>query len=145
VGSIVNGCAETANTDPNAASNPTQVTPGANPAPGQSTATQVTEVSEANFDQEVLKSSQPVLVEFGATWCVPCRNLAPTLDQLSVEYSGKLRVVKIDTDENQRLAEKYTTGELPTMIIFSHGEAKEKLVGDVPKEKLVNLVKGYAS
>ena len=141
VGSIVNGCSESA-TDTTSANNGNQSSP-ANPTANAAGSSQVSEVSEASFDREVLKSSQPVLVEFGATWCVPCKNMAPVLDQLSVEYSGKLKVIKVDADESPKLAEKYTTGELPTMIIFKNGEPKEKLIGEVPKERLVGLLKGY--
>src|SRR5271170_1315554 len=96
VGSIVNGCSESA-TDTTSANNGNQSSP-ANPTANAAGSSQVSEVSEASFDREVLKSSQPVLVEFGATWCVPCKNMAPVLDQLSVEYSGKLKVIKVDAD-----------------------------------------------
>ncbi len=142
VGSVVNGCSGTApdTTTPSTSTGQAEQPPSTNT---QSAFSQIADVSESTFGDEVLKSSQPVLVEFGAKWCVPCKKMAPILEQLASEYSGKLKVVKVNADENQSLAEKYTTGELPTIVVFTQGVAREKLVGEVPKERLVSLLKGF--
>jgi len=90
---------------------------------------QVVEFTDANFEEEVLKSSQPVLVDFWAEWCMPCRMLAPTIEKLAKDYSGKVKVGKVDTDANREIAMKYRIDAIPTVILFKDGQAAQKFVG----------------
>ncbi len=90
---------------------------------------QVVEFTDANFEQEVLKSSQPVLVDFWAEWCMPCRMLAPTIEKLAKDYAGKVKVGKVDTDANREIALKYRIDAIPTVILFKAGEPAQKFVG----------------
>lgn len=94
------------------------------------------ELNENNFKQEVLESSIPVLVDFWASWCMPCRMLAPTVEKLAEENQGKLKVGKLNTDENQRIASEYGIQGIPTLIIFKEGKEVGRTVGVMPKEKL---------
>ncbi|NLX14955.1 MAG: thioredoxin [Phycisphaerales bacterium] len=87
------------------------------------------EFTDANFESEVLNASEPVLVDFWAEWCMPCKALAPTIDELAAEYDGKAKVGKLDTDKNQSLAAKFGISAIPTVILFKDGEIKEKFVG----------------
>ncbi len=87
------------------------------------------EFTESNFEEEVLQSSEPVLVDFWAEWCMPCKALAPTIDELATEYAGKIKVGKVDTDANQSLSAQYGISAIPTVILFQDGEIKEKFVG----------------
>jgi len=87
------------------------------------------EFSEAGFDQDVLQAPEPVLVDFWAEWCMPCKALAPTIDELATEYAGKVKVGKVDTDANQSLSAKYGISAIPTVILFQGGEIKERFVG----------------
>ena len=89
----------------------------------------VQEFSDANFDQEVLQSSQPVLVDFWAEWCMPCRMLAPTIDKIAESYVGKVKVGKVDTDSNREVAMKYQINAIPTVILFKNGQVAQKFVG----------------
>ena len=93
-------------------------------------------VTEQTFDSEVIKSSVPVLVDFWATWCGPCKMIAPIVEDLAGEYQGKLKVVKLDVDENSGVAAKYSVMSIPTLGIFSKGELIERIVGYMPKEQL---------
>ena len=90
---------------------------------------QVAEFSDANFEQEVLKSSQPVLVDFWAEWCMPCRMLTPTIEKLAKDYQGKVKVGKLDTDSNREIAIKYQISAIPTVILFKDGQVAQKFVG----------------
>jgi thioredoxin 1 len=87
------------------------------------------EFTEANFEEEVLKASEPVLVDFWAEWCMPCKALAPTIDELAGDYSGKVKVGKVDTDANQSLSAQFGISAIPTVILFQNGEIKERFVG----------------
>jgi thioredoxin 1 len=87
------------------------------------------EFSEANFESEVLQSAEPVLVDFWADWCMPCKALAPTIDELADDYAGKVKVGKLDTDTNQKVAATYGISSIPTVILFQNGEIKEQFVG----------------
>ena len=89
----------------------------------------VKEFTDGNFDQEVLKSSEPVLVDFWAEWCGPCRMLAPTIDKIANEYQGKVKVGKLDTDSNREVAMKYQISAIPTVILFKNGQVAQKFVG----------------
>jgi thioredoxin 1 len=89
----------------------------------------VVEFTDQNFEQEVLKSSTPVLVDFWAEWCMPCRMLAPTIEKIAKDYAGKVKVGKLDTDANRDVAAKYSISAIPTVILFKDGEVSQKFVG----------------
>ena len=93
-------------------------------------------VDEATFQSEVLDSSEPVLVDFSAVWCGPCQMLDPVVKQLAVEWEGKVKVVKIDADENPNLVMQYGVMGIPTLLFMKGGEVKERITGFMPKEKL---------
>ncbi len=93
-------------------------------------------VTDSTFDEMVLKSPDPVLVDFWATWCRPCQMVAPILEQLTQEYSGKLTIAKIDVDQNQQTAAKFHVMSIPAMIIFKNGKPIANIVGFKPKDKL---------
>lgn len=97
-------------------------------------------VNDANFDAEVLKSSTPVLVDFWAPWCGPCRAVAPTVDAISVQFDGRLKVVKLNTDEAGEVAVKYSVTSIPTLMLFKGGEMVERVMGNRPRADLVALV-----
>ena len=94
-------------------------------------------VTEKNFDAEVLKSSVPVLVDFWAEWCGPCRMIAPIIDEVAKELAGKIKVVKINIDEAQDLATSFNIMSIPTLLIFKNGKPVEQLVGAMPKAQLI--------
>jgi thioredoxin 1 len=89
-------------------------------------------VTEATFEEEVLNSELPVLIDFWAEWCAPCKMIAPLVDQLADKYQGQLRVAKIDADENQNLLMKYGIMGIPTLMVFKDGEVAERIVGFMP-------------
>jgi len=91
------------------------------------------EVSGNNFKQEVLESSIPVLVDFWASWCMPCRMLAPTIEKLAEENQGKLKVCKLNTDENQNISAQYGIQGIPTLLFFKDGQEVDRIVGVTPK------------
>ncbi|HLW61273.1 MAG TPA: thioredoxin [bacterium] len=93
-------------------------------------------VTEQTFENEVLKSTTPVLVDFWAAWCGPCKMIAPIVEDLAGEYVGKLKVLKLDVDENGGVAAKYNVMSIPTLGIFNKGELVERIVGYMPKEQL---------
>src|SRR5436305_14287167 len=96
----------------------------------------ILEVTDASFDQDVLKSEQPVLVDFWAAWCGPCRALAPIVDELAKHYDGKIKVGKMDFDSNSATAMRYGIRCIPTLLVFKGVLLKEQIVGYVPKEKI---------
>lgn len=96
----------------------------------------VMDVSEKDFDSEVLKSDKPVVVDVWATWCGPCRMFGPIIDEVAKEYEGKVKFVKVDADENQAIGEKYGIMSIPTTLLIVKGQLKAQSVGAIPKEAL---------
>ena len=96
-------------------------------------------VTKENFENEVLKSDIPVLVDFWASWCGPCMMLSPVIEEISEELEGKVKVGKINVDEQGELAMKYGIMSIPTLLVFENGEIKNKSVGFVPKETIISL------
>ncbi|MBM4109037.1 MAG: thioredoxin [Phycisphaerae bacterium] len=100
----------------------------------------VVEFTDANFETEVLKSSQPVLVDFWAEWCTPCRMLAPTIDALAAEFAGKARIGKVDTDSNRGVSMKFGITAIPTLILFKGGQPARKFVGLAKKDDIAAAI-----
>ena len=98
------------------------------------------EVFDNDFEEKVIKSEQPVLVDFWAPWCAPCRNIAPTLEELSKEYEGKVSIVKMNVDENANTPVNYGVRSIPYVALFKGGELVDSLVGAVPKAQLASML-----
>ena len=96
----------------------------------------VLEVNDATFEKEVLQSEQPVLVDFWAAWCGPCRALAPVVDELATQYNGKLKVMKMDVDANTSTPMRYGIRGIPALLLFKDGKVAEQIVGFVPKDTI---------
>ena len=101
----------------------------------------VVEITDSNFEQEVLKSSVPVLVDFWAPWCGPCRVIAPIIDEIANEYSGKVKVGKLNVDNNPQSPASFQVRGIPNLMIFKNGELQEQIVGAVAKQEIVNALK----
>lgn len=97
-------------------------------------------LTEKNFQEEVIKSSLPVLVDFWAEWCMPCKKIAPIVDEVAKEYSGKIKVAKVNIDEGQGIASKYGIMSIPTLIIFKDGKAIDQVVGFLSKQQLKSKI-----
>src|SRR5271163_528034 len=100
----------------------------------------VLHVTDASFETEVLKSTTPVLIDFWAPWCAPCRAIAPIIDDLAGESSGRLKVVKINVDDNPQTPGRYGVRGIPNLLIIKGGQVKEQIIGAVPKVRLVQAV-----
>ena len=103
----------------------------------------VFEFTDGNFQSEVLDSDVPVLVDFWAPWCGPCKMLAPTIDQLASDYAGKARIGKVNTDENPGIATNYQISAIPTVMLFNGGQAVEKFVGVTPKDRFSSALDSH--
>lgn len=105
-----------------------------------------THVSDANFGEEVLSSKEPVLVDFWAEWCGPCRAISPVLEELSAELKGRVKIVKLNVDENPNVTVKYGVRSIPTMILFKDGEAADMKIGaGTPKASLAKWLESHAA
>ncbi len=100
----------------------------------------VQEVSDASFDREVLKSDLPVLIDFWAPWCAPCRVIAPVVEQVASEYNGRLKVVKMNVDDNPQTPSQYGVRGIPNLILIKGGQVRDQIVGAVPKAHLVKAI-----
>ena len=97
-------------------------------------------VTDDSFDPDVMKNSLPVIVDFWALWCPPCRIIGPILEEIAEEYDGKVVVCKVDVDNNQSLAQKYGIRSIPTILFFKGGEVKDQVIGALPKSEFVSRV-----
>lgn len=104
-------------------------------------------VNDANFQADVIEASktQPVMVDFWAEWCAPCRALSPTVDEIARENAGKLKVVKLNVDENINAAGKFNIRGIPTLLVFKGGQVADQIVGAVPKEQIVKVIQRHIS
>ena len=100
----------------------------------------VQQVSDESFDREVLKADLPVLIDFWAPWCGPCKAIGPVVEELANEYAGKLKVVKMNVDDNPQTPSKYGVRGIPNLILFKGGEVRDQIIGAVPKAQLVKAV-----
>ncbi|KAL4619627.1 hypothetical protein ACB092_06G093500 [Castanea dentata] len=109
----------------------------------QDTAVQVPAITDANWQSLVLESESPVLVEFWAPWCGPCRMIHPVIDELAKQYAGKIKCYKVNTDESSSIATRYGIRSIPTVIIFKNGEKKDTVIGAVPKSTLTTNIEKF--
>jgi len=103
------------------------------------------ELTDKNFESEVVKSEKPVLVDFWAAWCGPCKMIAPIVEELATELSGKLKVGKVDVDVNQQVAQQFGIRSIPTLLVFKGGRVVDQIVGAVPKNVLTEKVSKHLS
>lgn len=100
----------------------------------------VQEVTDQNFEIEVINSDVPVLIDFWAPWCAPCRAIGPMVDELANEYDGKLKVVKMNVDDNPLTPSKYGVRSIPNLLLIKNGQVKDQIIGAVPKQQFVNAI-----
>jgi thioredoxin 1 len=100
----------------------------------------VQEITDANFETEVINSDLPVLIDFWAPWCAPCRAIGPVVDDLSREFTGKLKVVKMNVDDNPLTPSRFGVRSIPNLLIFKNGQVKDQIVGAVPKQTFVQAI-----
>ena len=100
----------------------------------------IVEVTDANFDSDVLKSDKPVLIDFWATWCGPCRAIAPIVEELAKDYQGKVKIGKMDVDHNSATPMRYGVRGIPTLLVFKDGKVVDKMVGAQPKQQIAALI-----
>lgn len=105
----------------------------------------VTEVSDNNFEADVLKAEQPVLVDFWAAWCAPCRMLAPTVEQVAEKFNGSARVMKLNVDDNPETSQRYGIKGIPTLILFKNGKEEERVVGATSKDAISRMIEKHVS
>ena len=101
------------------------------------------DVTDITFEQEVLNSDQLTVVDFWAPWCGPCRKMGPVLDEIAQEYEGKIKIVKLNTDDNMKTTKEYQISGLPSLVMFKDGKPKEILVGLMPKSSIINNIEKY--
>ena len=101
------------------------------------------DITDSTFEQEVLQSEQPVVVDFWAPWCGPCRKLGPVLEEISNEFAGKVKFVKVNTDENLKTAQNYSISGLPSLLVFKNGKALERMVGLMPKSTIISNIEKH--
>ena len=100
----------------------------------------IQEVSDASFEGDILKSSTPVLVDFWAPWCGPCRTVAPLMDEFANQYDGKLKIAKLNVDESSQVAMKYQVTSIPTFILFKNGKVADRVLGALPRSEFVKFI-----
>jgi thioredoxin 1 len=105
----------------------------------------IVEVTDGNFDQVVLKSDQPVIIDFWAAWCGPCKALAPIVDEVAAAYQGKVKVAKMDVDRSPATPQRYGVRGIPTLLIFKGGQVQEQIVGYVPRETIEKALNKHVS
>ena len=103
----------------------------------------IVNVTDSSFEQEVLKSEVPVLVDFWAEWCGPCRMVSPTVEAIAKDYSGKIRVAKVNVDENSQTPNRYGIRGIPALLLFKDGEVKEQLVGNLPRDNIEKAIQKH--
>ena len=103
----------------------------------------VLDINDSTFEQEVINSTELTIVDFWAPWCGPCRKLGPVLDEVAQEFEGKVKVVKLNTDENLKTAKEFSVSGLPTLLMFKDGQAVERLVGLMPKSTIISNIEKH--